>query len=223
MNRTTTLILSIAMTLASAAAVAQQAMTVDILVVESAADFKEWLRQKPAPQGPYPQTLKEVPVGKKVDFPIVVSGLRPPDVGVMDLVADVELFAPDGKSVFSAPKCCRFTIKDLPEIRTAMLGGVASLTLEPGDMKGAYMMRVSVTDGVQTALGSETFQFAGGKPGPLPATAPPPPEAPAVPALQMGTPPAKNPGRDVDKRDCLSLPTPAEVIKCTEAGTRFKK
>ena len=213
MNKPAALISSLAMTLAASAAIAQQpGMGVNVFVVESVEDFKRWLQQEPAPQGLYPSRLKEVPAGKKVDFPILVSGLRPPEQGVVTLVGDVEFLAPDGKSVFAAPKCCRFTITNRPDILTAMLGGTASLELDSGDMKGAYTLRVSVTDGTQTVTTSETFQFAGAKPA-VPNLAPAPA---AAPTLLMGTPPAKNPGRDVDKRDCLALPTPSEVIKCTE-------
>jgi hypothetical protein len=221
MNRTTALILSIAMALAATAAVAQQpGMKVNVLVVESAEDFQRWLQQsitalekKTAPPASYPPSLKEVPANKKVHFPIVVGGLLPPQQGEVKLVADVEFFGPDGKSVAAAPQCCRFTITNRPDFRSVLLGPTMNLELEPGDKKGAYTVRVSVTDGSGSVSTSETFQFVDGKP----ATAPP--KAPAsatAPKLQMGAPPAKNPGRDVDKRDCLALPTTAEIVKCAE-------
>jgi hypothetical protein len=38
----------------------------------------------------------------------------------------------------------------------------------------------------------------------------------AGPKLDMGEAPAKNPGKDRDMRHCLDLPTPKEVIKCSE-------
>lgn len=214
MNRTAALIvLSLATTLAATSAIAQQiGMRVNVFVVESADDFKRWTQQVPAPQGPYPLSLKEVSAGPKVEFPILVSGLRPPELGTVALVADMEFFAPDGKSVFAAPHCCRFTITNRPDVATAVLGNAATLVLEPGDMGGTYTVRVSVTDGSQTATTSETFQFPGGKLAGPKAD----PASSAVPTLQMGTPPAKNPGRDMDKRDCLTLPTPLEVVKCTE-------
>jgi hypothetical protein len=213
MNKAAAFIASIAMTLASTAAMAQQAgMKVDVLIVESLDDFQRWLQQRPAPQGLYPPSLKEIPAGKKVHLPILVGGLRPPDKGVVTLVADVEFFGPDGKSLYAGPKCCSFTITNRPDIRTALLGGTPNLELEPGDMKGAYTVRVSVTDGSQTATTIGTFQFV----APKSAEPKQSPAPPAAPQLRMGPPPAKNPGRDVDKRDCLTLPTQAEVIKCTE-------
>jgi hypothetical protein len=212
MNKPAAWIASLAMLVAAPAAIAQLAgMRVNVFVVDSAADFKNWAQQLPAPQGPYPANLKEVASGRKVEFPILVSGLRPPALGSLALVAGIEFFAPDGKSIFSAPQCCRYTVTNSPDVATAVLGNAATLVLEPGDMSGLYTVRVSATDGTQTVASSETFQFVGGKPA-----APAPPPASAVPALQMGTPPARNPGNDADKRDCLSLPTPAEVIKCTE-------
>jgi hypothetical protein len=213
MNRTIAFIASMAMTFVATAANAQQpSMKVNVLIVESLEDFTRWLSQKPAPQGLYPPSLTEIPAGKKVHFPILVQNLRPPEQGVVDLVGDVEFFGPDGKSIYAGPKCCRFTITNRPDIHTAMLGGTPNLELEPTDVKGTYTVRVSVNDGSQTATTSEKFQFIDAKaaaPSPAPASAP-------APRLQMGTPPAKNPGRDADKRDCLTLPTPAEVIKCTE-------
>lgn len=217
MSKTPALILSIALALAATPAIAQQPdMKVNVLVVESIEDFQRWLQQAiaaseqkaPLP-GRYPPSLKEVPVGKKVHFPILVQGLRPPQQGVVKLVADVEFFAPGGKSIGAMRQCCHFTITNRPDFRTAMLGPTTNLELEPGDMNGAYTVRVSVTDGSQVVSASETFQFTGGK------SATPQAPASTAPRLRMDTP-AKNPGRDVDKRDCLALPTPSEVIKCTE-------
>jgi hypothetical protein len=229
MNKTPALILSIAIALASTAAIAQQpGMKVNVLIVESAADFERWLQQsitalekKTAPPASYPPSLKVVPANKKVHFPIVVGGLLPPQQGEVKLVADVEFFGPDGKSVYAAQQCCRFTITNRPDFRSVLLGPTTNLELEPGDKKGAYTVRVSVSDGSRSVSTSETFQFVEGKPAappPAPAAtaAPKVPAATTAPKLRMGTPPAKNPGRDVDKRDCLALPTTAEIVKCTE-------
>ena len=201
---------ALGMALAATAVLAQQGgLQARVYVVGSVDDFKRWSQQVPVPQEAYPSSLKEVSAGRKVEFPILVSGLSPPQLGTIVVVADMEFFAPDGKSLFAAPQCCRHTITNRPDVVSVVLGNTASLVLEAGDMGGAYTVRVSVTDGAQTVTTSETFQFAGGKPG---ARAP----ASEVPTLQMGTPPAKNPGRDMDKRDCLTLATPEEVIKCTE-------
>jgi hypothetical protein len=38
----------------------------------------------------------------------------------------------------------------------------------------------------------------------------------AGPRLRMADAPAKNPGKDRDMRHCLDLPTPKEVIRCSE-------
>jgi hypothetical protein len=220
MNKTAALVASIAITLAATMAAAQQpGMKVNVLIVESVEDFQRWLQQEmalaneqTASRRVYPPNLKEIPAGKKAHFPILVGGLHPPEQGVVTLVADVEFFGPDGKSLVAARQCCRYTITNRPDIRSAMLGPTMNLQLDSGDANGAYVVRVSVTDGSQTATASETFQFAAGKPA-APAQAP---ASTAAPRLRMGTPPAKNPGRDVDKRDCLALPTPTEVIKCTQ-------
>ena len=39
---------------------------------------------------------------------------------------------------------------------------------------------------------------------------------PAGPRLQMADHPGSNPGKDRDLRHCLDLPTPKEVIRCSE-------
>jgi hypothetical protein len=213
MIRSPALISSIALVLAATAAIAQQPdMRVNVLVVESVEDFQRWLTQEPAPQGPYPPSLKEIPVGKRVHFPILVQGIRAPAQGVVTLVADVEFFGPDGKSLAAAPQCCRYTITNAPDIRMAVLGPTMNLALESGDKRGDYTVRVSVTDGTQRVAAIQTFQFVSEKS----ATPPPAPAPPAAPRLRMDDPPARKPGLDADKRDCLSLPTPSEIIKCTE-------
>jgi hypothetical protein len=78
---------------------------------------------------------------------------------------------------------------------------------EPNDTPGTYTVRAVVSDGQRSARTEETFRFgepkrdAGATPG--------------APRLQMDVP-KRNPGVDRDVRDCLGLPTPAEVIKCSE-------
>ena len=214
MNKLAANVASLALLLPAAALAQQPDMRVNVLIVESVEDFARWLQQRPTPQGPYALSLKEIPAGRKVHFPIVVQGLRAPEQGTMTLVADLEFLGPDGKRVGAVPQCCTYTMTNRPDIRVAMLGPTMNLQLESGGPKGAYTVRVSVTDGSRTAAASETFQFAPPKPAAAPT--PPPPAPAAAPKLQMGAPPAKSPGRDGDKRDCLALPTPAEVIKCTE-------
>jgi hypothetical protein len=203
-------------------------MVAGVLVIESLPHFEQWLVNQRG-EAPYPGRLREVAAGKAVHFPIVVTRLRPPAQGVMKLVADIEFFAPDGKSLWVARGCCAFTIQDRPDVRTAVLGPTANLRLDPKDMPGVYTVRVSVTDGLRTAVASESFRFvapAAHAPAtpktdipPRPSGAPKPAALPKAespaPRLRMNTPPAA-PGKDQDKRDCLALPTPAEVIKCAE-------
>jgi len=222
----TRLLAAILATFACLAAHAQQGgMRAQVVAVESLADFERWAEQKPAPQGDYPRSLREIPVGKPVHFPIVVSGLQPGPAD-LDLVADIEFFAPSGKSLGILQKCCRFFAPAGAEVHTAVLGNAATLVFGENDMKGIYSARVSVTDGPRSADARQDFRFAGPPvaatppAGPAPAARAPAPAEPSsaaeAPKLRMGTPPAKNPGRDADKRDCLSLPTPAEIIKCAE-------
>lgn len=222
----------LAATLAAFACLAAYAqpggMRAQVLAVESLADFERWAEQKPSPPGDYPRTLRDIPVGKPIHFPIVVSGLQPGPAD-LDLVADIEFFAPSGKSLGILKQCCRFFAPAGAEVHTAVLGNAATLVFGENDMKGTYSARVSVTDGPRSADARQDFRFAGPPAAsPAPANAPFPPPAARAPApvepssaaeapkLRMAPPPAKNPGRDADKRDCLSLPTPAEIIKCAE-------
>ncbi|APV48594.1 hypothetical protein BWI17_02175 [Betaproteobacteria bacterium GR16-43] len=217
MNKTYRLIFSLVLAFASAAIFAQQpGMKANVVIVESVDDFQAWLRKAaadPANAGRYPPSLKEVPIGKKVHFPILVGGLTPPAQGVMNFVADVEFFAPGGKSIGAAKQCCRFTITDRPDYRTVMLAPTMNLELEANDPKGVYTVKVSVTDGSNVLTASETFTVIEGSIGAPAKSATP--EKPSAPKLRMDAP-AKDPGGNVDKRNCLDLPTPSEIIKCTE-------
>lgn len=195
--------------LASIAPAQAQGLQAKVMAVDSVEDFQAWLQQKPPPRGIY-KTLREMSVGRKVHFPIVVTGFQAPEKGVLRIVADIEFIGPDGKSLVVMKQCCNFTISNRPDLRTAVLGPTPNFEMEASDKPGTYTIRATVTDGTQTIMTSSEIRLlpAGG--------ASQAPAAPGVPRLNMGTPPAKNPGRDADKRDCLSLPTPAEVIKCTE-------
>ena len=77
---------------------------------------------------------------------------------------------------------------------------------EAGHRKGNYTVRVSVTDGAQTWTASEVLPYGEDGPG----------STSDVPRLRMNVPEGGGAG---DKRDCLSLPTPAEVIKCSEGSS----
>jgi hypothetical protein len=185
----------------------QEALRAKVLAVDSIRDFELWMESRPAPDASYP-SIVQATVGRQVHFPIVATGLRPPERGEMKVVADVEFVGPDGKTLAQMKACCTFTVTNRPDIRTVLLGPTPSLVLEARDKKGIYSVKVSVTDGVQVAIAKTELSLG--------ATHPPSTPSVDAPRLNQGTPPAKNPGGDPDKRDCLSLPTPAEVIKCTE-------
>ena len=70
--------------------------------------------------------------------------------GPLDLVGDIEIFGPDGKSLLAKKKCCRYSVADRSGLRFAMLSYVLDLTMDATDPKGMYTMRSSVTDGKQT-------------------------------------------------------------------------
>jgi hypothetical protein len=210
MLKTFTLLLLLALaSLASLAPARAQDLQVKVMAVDSLEDFQAWMQQKPPPQGVY-KTLREVTSGRKVHFPIVVTGFHPPERGVLRVVADIEYVGPDGKSLAMMKQCCGFTVTDRPDVRWAVLGPTPNLELDAGDKLGTYTIRATVSDGTRSVAASSEITLVST------AGATKPQSPPAAPRLQMAPPPAKNPGRDADKRDCLSLPTPAEVIKCAE-------
>lgn len=239
-----------ALLLPLAAHAQQPGMRAQVLIVESLPAFERWAQTPPPPGSTYPASLREVPVGKPVHFPIVVSGLRP-GARELNVVADIEFFAPNGNSLGVIQQCCRFSAPANSDTRMAVLGNAATLVFAANDMRGTYTVAVSATDGASTVTARETFRFGPAEAQPTKAVAPPapvtppaasppkaartpPPAAPApsrpappspvempssaaeAPKLRMGTPPENNPGRDGDRRDCLALPTPAEIIKCAE-------
>lgn len=212
------LLLSILLAAAAGEARAQeQSMKVDVIAVESLDDFQSWLkksmaaaRQGTAMPAPYPPSVRSIAANRKLHFPILVGNLRPPAQGVVDLVADLELLGPDGKSISVQKRCCSFRIENRPDYRTVMLSPTINVEMDRGDTNGTYTVRVSVSDGTRRAEAATGFEFAQGSGMPQGA-----PGATAPPRLRMAPPP-RNPGGDLDKRDCLSLPTPSEVIRCAE-------
>jgi len=124
-------------------------------------------------------------------------------------VADLEILGPDGKTLNTMRACCSATITNRPDWRTVLLDNTPNLEFDSSDKEGIYTVRVSVTDGTQTLKSSETFHFPASKPSSARAPAPT-----TAPAPRGNVQPARNPDGDTDKRDCLDLPTPAEVIKC---------
>ena len=196
--------------LAFAALAQQPGMRARVMMVESLPDFERWAQSSPSQ--PYSRNLTEVPVGKPVHFPIVVNTVKPPS-GDLSLVADIEFFAPNGASLGVLKQCCRFTANAGTQVQVAVLGNAATLVFGANDVRGTYSVVATVTDGAQTVTARESIRF----PGPdMPSASAEAPKLRAeTPKLRMNTP-EKNPGKDADKRDCLSLPTPAEVIKCAE-------
>jgi hypothetical protein len=236
------------------AALAQQpGMRAQVMIVESLADFERWAESGSG--RPYSRDLREVPAGRPVHFPIVVTGLRPAPTDI-NLVADIEFFGPNGASLGVIQQCCRFSSRAGTPLQMAVLSNAATLVFGANDMRGTYSVLVSVADGAGRVTTREEFRFGApaevvqkpvpvekpvaparpapaekpapvAKPAPAARPAPvarpePAPPAPAAPSSAAEAPrlrmkaPEKNPGSDTDKRDCLALPTPAEIIKCAE-------
>ena len=127
----------------------------------------------------------------------------------MQLVADVEIVGTDGRPLGTSPACCHARIPRGSTESAVLLGSTVGVEPESGRQKGSYTVRVSVTDGTQTWSASEVLSYGG--PADIPGS------HEAAPRLRMNVPPSQaEPGGPGDKRDCLTLPTPAEVIKCSE-------
>jgi hypothetical protein len=176
-----------------------------VLIVESPADAQAWIDTSAAERAGDSGRLRQIPTGLKIHFPIVVTGI--PAGRALRLDADIEFLGPQGQVLWSRKSCCGKTVRDTDAATAVALETVASAQFEPNDSAGTYSIRAVVTDGQRSATAVETFRFgeanaAGAKPRGV--------------RLQMAEPPKKNPGVDRDVRDCLALPTPGEVIKCTE-------
>lgn len=211
MNKTLMLLVLAAASIAAPAAAQTEVMRADAMPIGSVEEFTRWVQQKPVPPGVFPR-LKVATAGKKVSFPILVSGLRPPEHGTVNLVADLEILAPDGKSIFSGRRCCRFTITDHPDFHSAVLGPIIDMTFDPGDPKGTYTVSVSVTDGTHTAKGTDHFEYGDAS-------------APAGVVQTKGAMPSVTPAADApvkrtfshkDRTECLDRPTNREIIRCAE-------
>ena len=190
-----------------------QPVKVSVVPVESVADFKRGLGNpvdpaRAASPAAYPGRIGQLPFGRKTQLPIVVTGLPSPAPQTMQLVADVEILGTDGRSLGTSPRCCQATIARGSNERAVVLPSTVIVEPEAGHRKGSYTVRVSVTDGSQTWTASEVLPY-GETDGPG--------SMHEAPRLRMNVPPGQAEGGGAgDKRDCLGLPTPAEVIKCSE-------
>lgn len=189
-----------------------QPVKVSVVAVESTDDFKNWLGKPIDParaeSAAYPGRLSLLPFGRKTELPILITGLPSPAAQEMRLVADVEILGSDGRSLGTSPACCQATIARGSNERAVLLPSTVVIEPEKGHRNGSYTVRVSVTDGAQTWTASAVLPYG---------EADTPGAMNEVPRLRMNVPPAQaEPGGPGDKRDCLSLPTPAEVIKCSE-------
>ena len=190
-----------------------QPVKVTVIAVESLDDFTRWLGKpvdsaRAASAAAYPGRIGHLPYGKKTQLPILVMGLTSPAAQEMQLVADVEILGTDGRSLGTSRRCCTATIAKGSNERAALLASAVIVEPESGHKKGSYTVKVSVTDGTQTWTASEMLPYGEtDMPG----------SSTEAPRLRMNVPPDKaEPGAPGDKRDCLSMPTPAEVIKCSE-------
>jgi hypothetical protein len=221
--------ITFAMTLgAPALAQEEKGMKAHILIMEKPEELRKWMNRKPADRGGDSGRLRTVHAGKKIFFPIIATGVEAPGAGkTAQIFADLELLAPTGKVVANVKKCCSAVIRGVTDTDTAFsLGPVVDVELEPDDPTGTYTVKARVTDGTQTVAATETFQYDGPAANAAPSPAASKPEAATEPAAKSAVAPAsrdiapqaprKAPSKGRDVSHCLALPTPAEVIKCTE-------
>jgi hypothetical protein len=208
--KTSTLLFALGLALSSISYA--QPFKVSVVAVESTEEFKSWLGKpidpaRAASAAAYPGRLVHLPFGKKTQLPILVTGLPSPAPQPMHLVADVEILGTDGRLLGSSPRCCQATIARGSNERAVLLPSTVIVEPEAGHRRGSYTVRVSVTDGSQTWTASEVLTYGETDV----------PGSHEAPRLRMNVPPAQSEGGGPgDKRDCLSLPTPAEVIRCSE-------
>ena len=194
-----------------------QPVKVSVVPVDSVDDFKAWLGKpvdpaRAASAAAYPGRLTQLPFGRKTQLPILVTGLPSPAPQSTQLVADVEILGTDGRSLGTSPRCCNATITRGSANSAVLLDSTVSVEPESGRQKGSYTVRVSVTDGTQSWTASEVLPY--GATSDIPGSH-------EAPRLRMNVPPSQaEPGGPGDRRDCLGLATPAEVIKCSEKKAR---
>jgi len=205
--------LLLALVLALSTLAQAEPVKVNVIAVESMDDFKRWLGKpvdstRASAPAAYPGRLTQLPFGRKTPLPIMVTGLPTPTPQTMRLWADVEILGTDGRSLGVSPGCCQATIARGSNESAVLLNSTVFVEPEAGHRKGSYTLRVSVTDGTQTWAASEVLPYGEtDMPG----------SANEAPRLRMNVPPAQGEGSGPgDRRDCLSLPTPAEVIRCSE-------
>jgi hypothetical protein len=177
-----------------------------VLIVDSLDDVKPWIDKPAAQRGGDTGRLREIPTGMKVHLPIVVTALPSLAGRGLNLEADIEFLGPQGQVLWTKKSCCRKVVRDTPQGHAIALEPAPMVQFEPNDTPGTYSIRAVVNDGQRTATTVETFRFGESKSDP---------GAKGDIRLQMDAP-RKNPGVDRDVRDCLALPTPNEVIRCTE-------
>jgi hypothetical protein len=192
---------------ALACAASAQQLQANLLIVTDPLDVETWMQRPAAERGGDAGRLRIVPSGRRVHFPIVASGVQAPARGALELVGDIEFFGPDGQPIATAKACCRAVIRDNAEIRAIALGPTAYLELGPRDPQGLYKVQATLSDGSRSASAVEYFRFGDEATAARPAG--------GVPVLNMREPAQRPASQDHDKRDCLSRPTPAEVIRCT--------
>ena len=192
-----------------------QPVKVTVVPVESMEEFKRWLGtpldpKRAAAPTTYPGRLNLLPVGKKAQLPILVTGLPVPAEHGTRYIADVQVLGTDGKPLGIAPRCCEAIVAKGSNERAVLLNSAAVVEPESGRRSGNFTVNVLVTDGTETWRATEMLPYGEtDMPG-----------SHEAPRLQMNVPPKQlESGGPGDKRNCLSLPTPAEVIKCAEGSS----
>jgi len=183
---------------------------VHILIVDSDAEIQKWVQSPPTERGGDRGRLRTVSKGKKMSFPIIVTGYKSSELGRINFTADLEVVSPSGKVLGTMKKCCGAIQGDPRTPGLVVLNPAVVLSFDPDDPSGTYTVRATVTDGSRFATASESFRVQTGT-------------GTTKEAAQQGETKLRSASGTKtrsrareDARHCLSFPTNVEIIKCAE-------
>ena len=185
-----------------------QNLQAQVHVVESKQAIDQWIagpkRKKPGGAS----GMRMVPKGRKIFLPIVVTGFKR-DAASLNLVADWELLAPDGKTIATAEKCCTAAGTNPATPGRVVLSPVLDLIFDLNDPEGIYTVHVKVSDGTNIVTASERF---GVENAVEPKKTMPLGQASTISSLEQNAATWKEP----DPRHCLDLDSNRQVMACAE-------
>jgi hypothetical protein len=130
----------------------------NVLIVKSHSDIESWVIAEPARRGGDAGRLRTVARGTKVYIPAVAT-FPASQVGQrISLVADMELIAPNGKTLKIA-SCCIANRVDPRAPATIVLGPILDVVFDATDPNGEYRVRMMINNGKETVVAEEKFRL----------------------------------------------------------------